>query len=126
MPHPDRRTFYGIETRPDLIFYDGNGLLHPRRFGAACHLGVLLDQPVVGVSKNVAAYRPFTERTRGDVRLLNQRDGALLTTRDETKPVCVSPGHRVGLTSAIELTLLFSRTHIPEPIRLADQVARAV
>jgi deoxyribonuclease V len=115
-----------LSTRPDLIFYDGNGVLHPRRFGAACHLGLLLDHPVIGVSKNVAAYRPFGASRRGDTRLIESGAGALVTTRADTKPVCVSPGHRIDLASAIDFTLRVSKTRIPEPIRRADHSARSI
>lgn len=115
-----------LSARPDVIFYDGNGLIHPRRFGAACHLGLLLDQPVIGVSKNVAAYRPFRELGRGDTRLIEAGAGALVTTRADTNPVCVSPGHRIDLASAIDLTLQVSTTRIPEPIRRADHDARCI
>lgn len=115
-----------LSVRPDVIFYDGNGLVHPRRFGAACHLGLLLDHSVIGVSKNVASYRPFREQCRGDTRLIEAGAGALVVTRAGTKPVCVSPGHRVDLTSAIDLTLRVSMTRIPEPIRRADHAARSI
>lgn len=116
----------GLEMPPDLIFYDGNGILHARRFGAAGHLGVLLDCPVIGVSKNVASYRPFNQLKRGDVQEIEGGTGALVTTRSETKPVCVSPGHRIDLPSSIALTLAVSHTRIPEPIRRADQLCRAM
>lgn len=113
-----------VDEVPDVIIYDGNGTLHPRGFGAACHLGVLLDIPVIGVSKNVSAYRPFSEVVRGETRILEEGNGALLVTRDGTNPVCVSPGHKVDLDSAVRLVLGLSKTRIPEPIRLADQLAR--
>lgn len=115
-----------LSAAPDVIFYDGNGALHPRGIGAASHLGALLDVPVIGVSKNVAAFRPFPETRRGDIRPLGDSPGvgALLVTRDGVNPVCVSPGHRCDLDSAIALTLAMSTTRIPEPTRLADQAAR--
>ena len=113
-----------VDQIPDVIFYDGNGILHPRGFGAASHLGVLLNIPTVGISKNVSVYRPFSKGQRGDVRVIENGSGALLVTRDQTNPVCVSPGHKVDLDSALQLVLVMSKTRIPEPIRLADQLAR--
>jgi len=113
-----------VDEMPDVILYDGNGILHPRGLGAASHLGVLLDIPTIGVSKNISAYRPFVEVERGETRIIENGNGALLVTRDQTNPVCVSPGHRVDLDSAIQLVLTLSKTRIPEPIRLADQLAR--
>ena len=113
-----------LEGPPEVLFYDGNGTLHPRGCGAASHLGVLLDIPVIGVSKNVAAWRPFAETRRGETRMLEGGRGALLVTRDDVNPVCVSPGHRVDLASALALTLAVSHVRLPEPIRLADRLAR--
>ena len=114
-----------LRDTPDLFFYDGNGILHPRGLGAASHFGVLLGVATVGVSKNVAEYRPYPPLTRGVSREIGQGRGAIVVTRDETKPVCVSPGHRIDAESAIATTLQWSRYRIPEPIRRADQLARA-
>ena len=41
----------GSPLFPQVIMLDGNGVLHPRGFGAACHLGVLADVPTIGVGK---------------------------------------------------------------------------
>ncbi|XP_020550712.1 endonuclease V isoform X7 [Sesamum indicum] len=82
---------------PQVLMVDGNGLLHPRGFGLACHLGVLADLPTIGIGKN-----------------------AMWTTKSSLKPIFISVGHRVSLPSAIKIVKLFGRFRVPEPIRQAD------
>lgn len=119
--------FARLSQRPDLCLFDGHGLAHPRRFGLACHLGVLLDLPSVGCAKSLLTgeYRD-PGRARGDwtpIHLDGDEVGAAVRTRAGVKPLFVSPGHRVGLRPAIRWVLACSRFRVPEPIRLADQLA---
>ena len=113
-----------LQSQPDAFFYDGNGILHPRGLGAASHFGVLLGVPTIGVSKNVRDYRPQPPLERGAALEIENGRGALVVTNEGTKPVCVSPGHRMDLHSAMTATLAWSRYRIPEPIRRSDQRAR--
>ncbi|MCW2236913.1 deoxyribonuclease V [Azospirillum canadense] len=114
---------------PDLLVIDGQGTAHPRRFGLACHVGVLTGLPAIGVAKSrlVGRYEDLGE-TRGSCALLWHRReviGAALRTRDGTNPLFVSPGHRVSLETCIQLVLRFApRWRLPEPIRLADALSR--
>ncbi|MFI5805249.1 endonuclease V [Streptomyces sp. NPDC051561] len=120
-----------LTADPGLIVCDGYGQAHPRRFGLASHLGVLLDRPVMGVAKN-----PFTFRYgqpgpgRGDFSpLLDESDGTevgrALRTRDGVKPVFVSVGHRVSLDNACAHTLrLTAAFRQPETTRRADSLCR--
>lgn len=117
-----------LEAKPDLIFFDGQGRAHPRRCGLATHLGVMLDVPSIGVAKSrlCGEHRPLRLRRGAFEYLRHQGEivGAAVCTRDGTKPVYVSPGHRVSLKTAIKLTLEYSRSRIPEPVRCADALSR--
>jgi deoxyribonuclease V len=115
---------------PDLLICDGHGRAHPRRFGVACHLGVALDTPVIGVAKSrlVGEHRDPGTRRGCAVRLHHRGEtiGFVVRTRDGVRPVFVSVGHRVTLEDAKRLVLaLAHRYRLPEPQRLADrEVAR--
>ena len=119
-----------LSTRPDLLFIDGQGIAHPRRFGLACHVGVLTDIPTIGVAKSrlVGTHdEPGIER--GAKAVLKHRDevvGAVIRTRRQTRPVFVSVGHRISLKTAIRQVLACSpRFRLTEPIRAADRLSRA-
>jgi len=118
-----------LETTPDLLVCDGYGLAHPRRFGLACHLGVLTGLPSMGVAKTpfVGACDPPGER-RGDaapVRHDGEVVGRVLRTQDGVKPVFVSVGHRIGLDTACRHALaLAPRYRLPETTRRADRLSR--
>ncbi|ASU83692.1 endonuclease V [Nocardiopsis gilva YIM 90087] len=118
-----------LGTAPDVFVCDGFGLAHPRRFGLACHLGVLLDRPTLGVGKTPFVGRaepPAPERGAWSP-LVDDGEvvGRALRTRTGVKPVYVSIGHRVDLDSATELVLRMAPNYrIPEPIRRADRLSR--
>lgn len=112
---------------PDLILVDGHGLAHPRRFGIACHVGLLADRETIGCAKSIlvgVAEEPGWRR--GDsAPLLHQdeRIGLALRTREGVRPVYVSVGHRLSLRSALYWTLACcTRFRLPEPTRLADRL----
>jgi deoxyribonuclease V len=113
-----------LHRRPDLLVCDGQGLAHPRRFGLACHLGLLLDLPTLGCAKTrlVGAHREPGPRRGQYARLVDRGEtvGSVLRTRTGVKPVFVSPGHRIGLEAARRLTLSLCRGYrLPEPVRAA-------
>ena len=119
-----------LPVAPDLLLVDGQGLAHPRRFGIACHIGVLSDLPTIGVAKSRLVGR-FDEPgpARGSwCPLVDKGEviGAAVITRTATRPVFVSVGHRVSLATAIDLVLRCApRFRVPEPIRHADRRAGA-
>jgi len=123
--------FAKLHALPDVIVCDGHGRAHPRRFGLACHLGVLLGLPTLGVAKSrlVGTHREPGPRRGAGTRLLDAGDviGRVLRTRQGVKPVYVSVGHRVSLASACRLTLaLAPRFRLPEPTRHAHREVNRV
>ena len=118
-----------LRVVPDLLVCDGHGIAHPRRFGLACHVGVLTGLPAIGVAKQplTGSYDP-PHRNRGSWTPL--RDGTdvvgrVLRTRTAVKPVFVSVGHRIELDAACRHVLdLSPRYRLPETTRAADQAAR--
>src|SRR5690625_4806822 len=118
-----------LTTAPDVFVCDGFGRAHPRRFGLACHVGLALDRPVLGVGKTPfvgRAQRPEPERGSWSPLIDGgETVGRCLRTRTGVKPVYVTVGHRVDLVSAAELTLrLAPQYRLPEPIRRADRICR--
>lgn len=120
--------FAALESTPDLVLCDGQGYAHPRRFGLACHLGVLLDVPTIGAAKSrLLGEHPEVPPERGAwVPLTDQGEliGAVLRTRARTRPLYVSVGHRISLDTAIRWTLACApRYRLPETTRAAHRLA---
>jgi len=116
--------FRRLASRPDLVVCDGAGIAHPRGFGLASHLGLLLATPAIGCAKSrlVGAHRePGTRRgARAALFVDGEQRGAVLRTRAGVKPLFVSPGHGVSIREALRWTLLLApRFRLPEPTRRA-------
>ena len=125
------RALTKLTHAPDLLICDGQGLAHPRRFGLACHLGLLLNIPTIGCAKSclIGDYHSPGDR-RGDYSLLTHKGetiGAVLRTQDRTKPVFVSIGHRVSLATACAMILRLAPSYrLTEPIRQANRLANYI
>ena len=118
-----------VRSTPDLILCDGQGIAHPRRFGLASHLGVLMQIPAIGCAKTrLDGQAAPPGPARGDHTWLTQDGeviGCALRSQDRIKPIYVSIGHRISLETAIQWILRFSpRYRLPEPIRQAHQFSR--
>jgi deoxyribonuclease V len=126
-----RAAWRKLRRLPDLSIVDGMGLLHPRRCGLACHLGVLLDVPTIGCGKTwfVGDYAE-PAAARGSwcpMRLDGETAGAALRTRDNVNIVFVSTGHRVSLRTAVRWVLRTAvAARLPEPVRAAHRAASLV
>ena len=113
-----------LAVRPDCLICDGHGIAHPRRFGLACHLGLLVDVPTVGFAKSLlvgTCAEPAGPRgSVSDILDAGERIGRAVRTRAGAAPVYVSVGHRIALATAVETVLACApRYRIPEPIRQA-------
>jgi len=118
--------FKNLKLRPDVILCDGQGIAHPRGFGLASHLGLLLDLPSIGCAKSllVGEYRDLNASKGSTTPLLyqNQKVGMALRTRQAVKPVFVSVGHKIRLSAAIKIVFACCpKYRIPEPLRLAHR-----
>lgn len=107
-----------LSKYPDIVLIDAHGIMHPRKFGAASHIGVVLDMPTIGVAKS---------RLVGDV----DKDGYIYYKKKIVgyrlgKKIYVSIGHRVSLTSAIKIVSNLTVHRIPEPTRLAHNYANEI
>ncbi len=116
-----------LKSTPHAFLFDGQGLAHPRRFGLACHVGLLIDRPSIGCAKSllIGNHEPLDNRAGSTAPLLHKekRIGMAVRTRDNVKPVYVSVGHRLSLDAAVRITLnACNGRRLPEPTRLADQL----
>jgi deoxyribonuclease V len=118
-----------LDVAPDLLLCDGQGIAHPRRFGLASHIGLLLDLPTIGIAKSrLIGTHAEPGPEKGDWAPLVDGDetvGAVLRTRANVRPVYVSIGHRVSLMTAIDYVLQATpRYRLPETTREADRLSR--
>ena len=117
-----------VSTIPDLILCDGQGIAHPRRFGLACHLGVLTDIPTIGVAKSLLIGKhdelPVEKGSWQPLRYKGGIVGAVVRSRTGVRPLYVSLGHRISLDTAIDYTLrCITKYRLPETTRWADKLA---
>jgi len=121
--------FARLKTEPDLLLIDGHGLAHPRLFGIACHIGVLFDKPAIGCAKSLLvgkAGEPAAKAgSSAPLEFDGERVGTVLRTRDNTRPIFVTQGHRVSLATAVKLVRqCLDGYRIPKPTREADRYVR--
>ena len=117
-----------LRRDPDLILVDGQGRAHPRRFGIACHLGLLADTPTIGCAKSRLCGCHEEPPSHRGAQVPLQEDGkiigAVVRTRERVKPLFISVGHAIRLDQAVEYVLACGqRYRLPEPARLAHQAA---
>jgi len=117
-----------LNTKPDLLLCDGQGIAHPRRIGIAAHLGLLLDLPAIGVAKSrLTGKHNEVPAGKGSYVPLMDKDeqiGVVLRTRTNVKPLYISPGHRVSINTAHRLVMkCVTRYRLPETTRHPHRLA---
>ena len=118
-----------LRQKPDLLMVDGQGVAHPRRFGIACHLGVLLELPSIGCAKSILTGHlsgTVGEEIGAQTPLMADGEvlGMGLRTKARTNPIIVSIGHRISLNTAVDYVLKCCRGYrLPEPTRQAHNTA---
>lgn len=119
-----------LSRKPDLLLVDGQGMAHPRGLGLACHLGVVLDVPTIGVAKSLLVGMGEPGPAVGDaapVLWKGEPVGTAMRTRRGARPLYVSVGHRVSLETAVALVrAACDGRRLPAPIRAAHDAANAV
>ena len=125
---PSLIAFSQLQTEPDLVIVDGQGIAHPRRFGLASHLGLVLDKPTIGCAKSRLWGRyEEPDLEQGAYTYLTDKDeviGAAVRTRTNVRVVYVSIGHRISLDSARTWTLACCQGYrLPETTRHAHNAA---
>jgi len=125
------KAIHRLKQKPDVILFDGQGIAHPRRLGIASHIGVLLDLPTIGCAKSrlIGTYKEPGPK-KGNWSFLKYNGeivGAVLRTKDNVRPLFVSPGNRIDLRGSLEIVLGCIRKYrIPEPLRRADFISKKI
>ncbi len=115
-----------LRTIPDVMLFDGQGIAHPRGLGLASHMGILLNRPSIGCAKSrlVGEHESPPVRNGSYVPLVHhhRQVGAVLRTRDNVKPLYISPGHRISIATSIDVVLqCCDGKRVPKPTREADR-----
>ena len=117
-----------LTATPDVFIFDGQGTIHPRRIGIACHIGLFIDAPTIGCGKTpLIGQHAELHTEKGSWQPIIDKGetvGVVLRTRTNVKPVYISVGHRATLGDARALALACTtRYRLPEPIRAAHNTA---
>lgn len=123
--------FSSLKIQPDLVICDGQGIAHPRRLGIASHLGIFLQIPTIGCAKKLlCGQHDELENYRGAASPIYHKQeliGYAVRTRENVKPVYISPGHLCDFSTAIQVILqVTSKYRLPDPIRYVHNLANAV
>ena len=112
--------FTSLDKRPDVMIINANGILHPRKMGAATQIGIQLDVPTIGVAKKLMV----GEVKEGDIFIDEEKVGFMVETKDIAKPIYVSPGHKINMSTSLKIIKECIKKHkLPEPLHIAHKYA---
>ncbi len=117
-----------LSVLPDVIIFPGHGIAHPRSFGMASHLGLIVDLPSIGCARKKLSgeFRMPPDEKGGCSSLFvaNMEVGFVYRTKDNVKPMFISPGHKCGIRDSLEIVKkCLTDYRMPEPLRLAHLYA---
>lgn len=116
--------FSKLKKKPNLMLVDGNGILHPRRFGIASYLGIALNISTIGVAKKLLIGRVENDR----IFVADELRGCKLEAKKGANPIYISPGHNVSVQSSLEIVKKCMRLphKMPEPLHLAHKFVNRI
>jgi deoxyribonuclease V len=121
-----------LSVEPDVLLFDGHGYAHPRRFGIASHMGVILDWPSIGFAKSLltGTYDEPADEFGATTPLKDKSEivGTVFRSLPGHSPLFVSPGHKVSIDSATQIALACctGSSFMPAPTQAAhNAVAEA-
>lgn len=118
-----------LKVKPDILIIDGHGIAHPKSVGIATHVGIVTDIPSIGCAKSLLLGECLSpQKKMGSytyVYIEGKTVGAAVRTKDNTRPVYVSPGYMIDLHSSIDIVLKCTRNYrFPEPLRRAHMYSK--
>jgi deoxyribonuclease V len=125
------KTLQRLRLKPDMMIYDGHGIAHPRGMGLASHMGLWLDLPSIGCAKTPLLHEFISPGPlKGSfewIRREGEKVGDVLRTKENVKPLFISPGHRIDFSTSNQLILESCKGfRFPEPLRKAHQLAERI
>ena len=127
---PIIRVFKKFKLKPDLTLINGHGLAHPNFCGIASHVGVVLDVSTIGIAQNKLCGHYEEPRKVGEAKRLifdGRAVGFVLKSRENCRPIFISPGHKVSLKTSLEIVKKLIKDHkLPEPLYLAHSLANKI
>ncbi len=117
-----------MRTQADLILLASHGIAHPARCGLACQVGIDFGRPTIGCSRKLLAgqVRPVanTKGSSQPILLDGKTVGVAYRSKDDVKPIFISPGHLCDVPYAQQIAVPCLRGfRMPEPLRLAHILA---
>lgn len=116
-----------MKRKPDLLVVDGHGIAHPRRMGIAAHFGAVTGQASMGCAKKLlfGKYEEPAMQQGSSTPIFYREEiiGYAFRSKQQVKPVFVSPGHQIGMQNSLEIIRKCTgKYRIPEPTRLAHEL----
>jgi deoxyribonuclease V len=111
------KAFQKIEESPDIIFILGHGIAHPRSLGIASHLGLIIDKSIIGIAKNILHGDEENDKVFVKGKIVARK----IITHQSSNPIFISPGNKISINTAVEIT----KRCVREPHKLPEPLVKA-